>query len=63
MSKGLIDELLEDIFDDSWTGKYGEFLLKSELDMGRLSGKKGRILRNVYLPTENGKTSEKSYFV
>ena len=58
MSKGLIDELLEDIFDDSWTGKYGEFLLKSELDMGRLSGKKGRILRNVYLPTENGKTSE-----
>ena len=58
MSKGLIDELLEDIFDDSWTGKYGEFLLKSELDMGHLSGKKGRILRNVYLPTENGKTSE-----
>ena len=52
MAKGLIDELLGEIFDDSWTGKYGEFLLKSELDMGRLTGKKGRILRNVYVPTD-----------
>jgi hypothetical protein len=40
MAKGLIDELLGEIFDDSWTGKYGELLLKRELDMGRLTGKK-----------------------
>ena len=58
MAKGLIDELLGEIFDDSWTGKYGEFLLKSELDMGRLTGKKGKILRNVYVPADDGKTSE-----
>ena len=58
MSKGIIEELLGGIFDDSWTGKYGEFLLKSELDMGRLTGKKGKILRNVYIPAEDGKTSE-----
>ena len=58
MSNGIIDELLGEIFDDSWTGKYGEFLLKSELDMGRLTGKRGKILRNVYVPTVDGKTSE-----
>ena len=58
MAKGIIDELLGGFFDDSWTGKYGEFLLKSELDMGRLTGKKGRILRNVYVPKDDGSTSE-----
>ncbi len=58
MAKGLIDELLGEIFDDSWTGKYGELLLKSELDMGRLTGKKGRILRNIYVPTDDGRTTE-----
>ena len=58
MAKGIVEELLGGLFDDSWTGKYGEFLLKSELDMGRLTGKKGRILRNVYVPTDDGKTTE-----
>ena len=55
---GIVEDLLGSIFDDSWTGKYGEFLLKSELDMGRLTGKRGKILKNVYIPAEEGKTSE-----
>ncbi len=62
MAKGflesLIDSVLDDIFDDEWKGKYGEKLTERELKWVQLFGRKGKILRNVYLPKDNGETSE-----
>lgn len=58
MAKGLIDLLLDQIFDAEWTGKHGEKLTERELKLVQLFGRKGKILRNVYLPKENGETSE-----
>ena len=58
MAKGLIDLLLDSIFDANWTGRHGEKLTERELKLVKLFGRKGRILRNVYVPKENGETSE-----
>ena len=58
MAKGLIDLLLDNIFDDAWTGKYGEMLTANELGWAKLFGKRGKTLRNVYLPAKEGETSE-----
>ena len=58
MSKGLIDLLLDSIFDDEWKGKHGEKLTERELKLVQLFGRKGKVLRNVYLPKDNGETSE-----
>ena len=58
MSKGLIDILLDKIFDDKWVGKRGEKLTERELKWVQLFGRKGKVLRNVYLPKDNGETSE-----
>lgn len=58
MSKGWMDKILDNIFDDAWVGKHGEKLTERELKFARLMGKKGKILRNIYLPKENGETSE-----
>lgn len=58
MAKGFIDLILDQIFDDEWKGKYGEKLTERELKLVRLFGRKGKILRNVYLPKDNGETSE-----
>ncbi len=54
----LIDNLFDSIFDDEWKGKYGEKLTARELNLVKLFGRKGKILRNVYLPKDNGETSE-----
>ena len=58
MAKGLIDILLGGIFDDEWKGKRGEKLTERELKLVQLFGRKGKVLRNVYLPKDNGETSE-----
>ena len=58
MAKGLIDIILDYIFDSNWKGKYGEKLTERELKLVQLFGRKGKVLRNVYLPKDNGETSE-----
>lgn len=58
MAKGLIDILIDRIFDADWVGRHGEKLTERELNLVRLFGRKGKVLRNVYVPKENGETSE-----
>ncbi len=58
LAKGLIDLLLDSIFDDEWKGKRGEKLTERELNLVQFFGRKGKVLRNVYLPKNNGETSE-----
>ena len=58
MAKGLMDRIIDSIFDDEWVGKRGETLTERELKLVKLFGRKGRTLRNVYIPKDNGETSE-----
>ena len=58
MSKGLIDIILDNIFDSNWVGRRGEKLTERELNLVKLFGRKGKVLRNLYVPKENGETSE-----
>ena len=58
MSKGLLDIIIDSIFDEEWTGRRGEKLTERELKIVRLFGRKGKILKNVYIPKDNGETSE-----
>ena len=55
MAKGLIDLLLDRIFDADWIGRCGEKLTEREL---KLLGRDGKVLRNVYVPKDNVETSE-----
>ena len=52
---GFIDSYIKGFFD---TGKHGEILTEFELRLVQLFGRNGKILRNVYLPKDNGETSE-----
>ena len=56
MSKGIIDILLDSIFDEQWTGRHGERLTHRELRLVQLLGRKGKVIRNLYLPKDNGET-------
>lgn len=58
MAKDLIDIILDKIFDENWIGRRGEKLTEKELKLVQLLGRKGKVLRNVYLPKDNGETSE-----
>ena len=58
MAKGLIDTILDSIFDESWVGRRGEKLTERELKLVNLFGRKGKTLRNLYVPKDNGETSE-----
>lgn len=58
MSKGILDILLDRVMDENWTGKYGEKLTERELKFVQFFGRKGKILKNIYLPKDNGETSE-----
>ena len=58
MAKGLVDIILDSIFDEEWTGRRGEKLTERELKLVRFLGRKGKILRNIYVPKDNGETSE-----
>ena len=50
MAKSFIDLLLDDIFDAEWKGRYGEKMTEWELNLVRLFGRKGYVLRNIYVP-------------
>ena len=58
MAKDLIDKVLDTIFDAKWTGRHGEKLTENELKFVNLLGRKGKILRNIYIPKGNGEMSE-----
>ena len=58
MAKGLLDLIFDNIFDDKWKGEFGEKLTEHKLNIVQLFGRKGKVLRNVYLPKDNGETSE-----
>lgn len=58
MAKGLMDMIIDSIFDDEWVGRHGEKLTERELKLVRFFGRKGKTLRNVYIPKDNGETSE-----
>lgn len=50
--------IIKNVFGASLTGKYGEKLIEKELKELHYYGKDGKVLRNVYIPKENGETSE-----
>ena len=54
----LLDTILDSIFDEKWVGRRGEKLTERKLRLVSLFGRKGKTLRNVYIPKENGETSE-----
>ncbi|MBR2547069.1 MAG: NERD domain-containing protein [Eubacterium sp.] len=58
MSKGLIDAILDSIFDADFLGRHGEKLTEKELKLVNFFGRKGKTLRNLYIPKDNGDTSE-----
>lgn len=62
MGKSLLDIAVDKLYDalggDKLTGKLGELYTAKELKYVQLFGRKGRILRNVYVPKDNGETSE-----
>ena len=58
MAKSLINIVLDQIFNDAWKGKRGEKLTENELKLVQLLGRKGKVLRNIYIPKDNGETSE-----
>ena len=58
MAKDLIDLIIDSIFDAEWVGRHGEKLTERELKLVKLFGRKGKTLRNIYIPKQNGETSE-----
>ncbi len=58
MAKDWMDIIIDKILDDEWVGKRGEKQTERELKLVKLLGRKGKTLRNVYLPKDNGETSE-----
>lgn len=58
MAKSLLDKILDYFFDSEWKGRRGERLVEKELRLVGLLGRKGKILKNVYLPASGEETSE-----
>lgn len=62
MGKSLLeiiaDKIADQIFDTEFVGKRGEKLTERELKLVEFFGRKGKTLRNIYLPKDNGDTSE-----
>ncbi len=56
--RGVIGRLKNSAFGKEWLGKRGESLIERRLKYLQLFGINGYTLRNVYLPTNNGGTSE-----
>lgn len=54
----ILDHIVKSIFDDEWKGKRGEKLTENKLKTVSLLGRRGKVLRNVYLPKDDGTTSE-----
>ena len=53
-----VDKLYQALGGENLTGKLGEAFTAKELRYVQLFGRKGKILRNVYVPKDNGETSE-----
>lgn len=53
-----VDKLYQALGGEKLTGKLGEAFTAKELKYVQLFGRKGKILRNVYVPKDNGETSE-----
>lgn len=53
MPKGLIDKLIDEIFDANMVGYFGEMATDHELNFVRLFGRSGKVLRNLYVPKTN----------
>ena len=58
LSDLLLDYIDKLIWTDERLGRYGEKLTERGLKVSNLLGQKGLILKNVYLPKDNGETSE-----
>ncbi len=59
MAKDIVDEMIDDFFSNpNVIGKLGEMATSFELRFSGLFGKKGRILKNVYLPKGDNETTE-----
>ena len=67
MGKNLLDCILDKVVDktidamggkDAVNGKIGEAYTAPELKLLNLLGRKGKVLRNVYIPKDNNETSE-----
>ena len=58
MAKGLFDLLLDSIFDEEWIGRRGEKLTERELKLVNFLGRKGKTLKNIYIPKDDGTTTE-----
>ena len=67
MGKSLLDCILDKVVDktidamggkDAVNGKVGEAYTAHELKLLNLLGRKGKVLRNVYIPKDNNETSE-----
>ena len=55
----ILESILDSILNtDERVGKRGEALIAGKLGLIDLFGHKGKVLRNVYLPKDNGETSE-----
>ena len=72
MGKSLLDCILDKVVDktidamggkDAVNGKVGEAYTACELKLLNLLGRKGKVLRNVYIPKDNNETSEIDVFV
>ena len=58
MAKTLLNRVLDSVFDEDFIGRRGEKLTERELKLVNLFGRKGKTLRNLYVPKDNGETSE-----
>lgn len=58
MAKTFIDRIIDLIFDENWLGRRGEKLTVKELKRLIKAECDGKILRNLYVPKENGEMSE-----
>lgn len=60
--KNLFTIFMDALFDrennGTINGYYGEHLVQRELNLVKLFGRKGEILRNIYIPKEDGETTE-----
>lgn len=56
--ESFIGFILDHFYTAKRLGQYGEKLTVRKLNLVRLSGRKGKILKNIYVPTDEGGTSE-----
>ncbi|MGI6110574.1 MAG: NERD domain-containing protein [Eubacteriaceae bacterium] len=58
MGKSFLEQIMENVFDAEYKGRHGEKLIHRKLNIARLTGKRGKVLRNVYVPKGKRGTTE-----